>query len=136
MKHVTKGTCKVLKKMVPQLFGGTRESLSEEVTSSEMGRKNITEGGALQRKEEEEIGEDAPPTEERGGPAAGVGHADRLGRLVGSHCTASVLSCGFIRRKATWFAFVKRFLVLPFFSAASNSLIFCRGPTTSLVGNP
>lgn len=100
MKRVTKGTCKVLKKMVLQLFGGTRESLSEEVTSSEMGRKNITEGGALQRKEGE-LGWDAPPREERGGTMAGVGHADRLVRLVHSHCTASVLSSGFIWRKVT-----------------------------------
>ena len=81
MKHVTKGTCKVLKKMVPQLFGGTRESLSEEGTSSEMGRKNITEGGALQRKEGGELGEDAPSRDEGGGTVAGVGHADRVERL-------------------------------------------------------
>lgn len=81
MKHVTKGTCKVLKKMVPQLFGGTRESLSEEGTSSETGRKNITEGGALQRKEGGELGEDAPSREEGGGTVAGVGHADRVERL-------------------------------------------------------
>lgn len=138
MKHVTKGTCKVLKKMVPQLFGGIRESLSEEVTSSEMGRKNITEGGALQRKEEGELEWDAPPREERGGTMAGVGHADRLARLVDSHCTASVLSSGFMRRKVTWFAFVKRFLgsfpfshslQLPNFLPMTNDVI-------AVMGNP
>jgi len=65
---------------VPQLFAGTRESLSEEGTSSETGRKNITEGGALQRKEGGELGEDELPREERGGTVAGVGHADRVER--------------------------------------------------------
>lgn len=66
------------------------------------------------------------------------GHADRLARLVDSHCTASVLSSGFIWRKVTWFAFVKRFLgSFPFpHSLQLSNFLPMTNDITVVMGNP